>query len=323
VQLAGFNLNHLVALDALLSERHVGRAAKRLGVTQSAMSHTLRILRESLEDPLLVRVGNDMVLSPYAEEVRARLRSGLQDLESVVSGRAAFDPSTTTDTFTFATTDGVAAGFAALLYRKLSERAPLAKFRIQVIDADDLPRQLDEGGADVAFGAPGALQEGLHGEPAGGVSYSVVCRREHPVIKKRLSLAQYCKVPHAMLSITGEGPSFVDHLLERQGMSREVRVRVPFLIALGEVVASADLIASVPSVVAEFMCDLWPLKMLPFPLPLPPVEGALVWHPRFDADPAHRFFRELVKETARELTHEDGEPRFERQAGRRVEERRH
>ena len=85
MQLASLNLNHLVALDALFAERHVGRAAARMGVTQSAMSHTLRSLRELMSDPLLVRVGNAMVLTPAAEEAQVKLSRGLRDLESVVS----------------------------------------------------------------------------------------------------------------------------------------------------------------------------------------------------------------------------------------------
>ena len=105
LRLSTLNLNQLVALDALIVERHVGRAAQRMGVTQSAMSHTLRGLRTLLDDPLLVRVGNEMLPTPFAQQAAPRLRAGLGELEAVVSGRAAFDPSETSDTFTVALQD--------------------------------------------------------------------------------------------------------------------------------------------------------------------------------------------------------------------------
>jgi DNA-binding transcriptional LysR family regulator len=266
-----------------------------MGVTQSAMSHTLRSLRSLMNDPLLVRVGNDMVLTPYAEQTQARLQRGLTDLESVVSGRAAFDPSTITDTFTVALQDGPAAGVAAELFRELRGRAPHAKLRIQPLDSENVLGQLGDGGVDAAFVAPIINLDGLSLEPLPPMGYAVVCRRDHPVIGKKVSLAQYCKVPHAMISISGEGPSFVDHMLDKQGKSREVQVRVPYLMALAEVVASSDLVAAVPTVAADFLCELWPLKSVAFPLPFKPMAGFLAWHPRFDADPPRVFFREVVK----------------------------
>lgn len=309
MRLASLNLNQLVSLDALLAERHVGRAAARMGVTQSAMSHTLRSLRELMNDPLLVRVGNAMVLTPYAEQAQAKLRRGLGDLEAVVSGRAAFDPSTITDTFTFAVHDAAASGLVAPLFRELRSKAPRAKLRLQNLDVDNLVRQLGDGGVDIAFVGTMMPLDALSTMPVGDDGYSVMCRDDHPVIRKRLSLAQYCKVPHAMLSLSGEGPSFIDHLLREQGRSRQVEVRVPYLLSLAEVVASSDLLASVPDVVAEYVCELWPIKRFPLPLELPAGGAVLAWHPRFDADPPHVFFREIVGQVFEWVTRE-GRPSF-------------
>jgi DNA-binding transcriptional LysR family regulator len=317
VSLAGLNLNHLVALEVLLNEAHVGRAAAAMGVTQSAMSHTLRSLRELLDDPLLVRQGNRMVMTPFAEQARGRLQRGLSELEAVVSGRAAFDPTTITDTFTLGSQDGPAAGFAGPLWAALQRQAPKAQFRIQPIEPDAILEQLGHGGVDVAFVSPLVSLEGLSFTPLAGTAYAVACRQGHPhFVDKRMTLAAYCKVEHAVLSITGEGPSFVDHLLAKKGRERRVRVRVPYLMALAEVVATSDLVTALPEVVVDFLCELWPLEKKRFPLPLDPLPGFLAWHPRYDADPARTFFRELVAEVARASV-SDGRPSFKHAATRR------
>lgn len=164
VSLAAVNLNHLVALDALLAERSVGRAAARLGITQSAMSHTLRSLRELTGDPLLVRTRNAMMLTPFAEQAKGRLQRGLSDLESVVSGRAAFDPSTIGDMFTLATHDGVAAMLAAPLRAELKRRAPSAKLRIQPAESSALTSSLESGDVDVLALPPVLDLDGLEHE---------------------------------------------------------------------------------------------------------------------------------------------------------------
>jgi DNA-binding transcriptional LysR family regulator len=316
VSFAAVNLNQLVALEALLSECHVGRAADRVGVTQSAMSHTLRSLREQLDDPLLVRVGNEMAPTPHAEALRPGLQAGLAQLERVVAARAGFEPSESTRTFSIAMQDGPAAGFSGPLFSALRKRAPRASLRVQPLDPNTIDKQLERGVVDLAFTSPLATKQGLVTLALAPAPYAVISREGHPIIKKRLSLHQYCKVPHAMLSITGQGPSFVDRLLQREGRSREVVFRVPYLMGLAEVVSSSDCIASLPEVVTEFLCSLWPLRQHAFPIPLDPMPGVLAWHPRFEAEPGNRFFRELAHEVAQGSLR-DGKPSFEHATTRR------
>ena len=310
VRLAALNLNHLVALDALLQERSVSQAATTMGVTQSAMSHTLRSLREMLGDPLLVRVGNDMLLTPFAEQTRAKLRRALGDLEAVVSGRAAFEPSTITDTFTIATHDGTAAVFSAPLVREMIEGAPLATLRIQPVAQDKVHEQLASGQVDVLVIPPVfKLEEGLSIEKLPPANMAVLCRTGHPRVRAKLTLAQYCALPHAMGSMTGEGPSFIDHLLAEHGRSRQVQVRTPYLMSLAEIVSSTDLLTTLPTPIAEFLSALWPLEMHPVPLKFEPGFLLMCWHPRFEADPAHVFFRGVVR-TAILSVLRDGEASF-------------
>lgn len=314
MRLSSLNLNQMVALDVLLDECHVGRAASRMGVTQSAMSHTLKSLRQLLHDPLLVRVGNTMVRTPLAEEVKDRVRRGLAELESVVSGRTAFDPESITDTFTIAANDGIASALSAPLFIELKRRAPKASLRIQLVDSEHPLEQLSSG-VDVSILPPFANLAGVTTQPIGPAGMEVVCRADHPVINKRVTLAQYCRVPHAMLTLDGEGPGLVDHLLAEHGRKRRVELRVPYLISLAEILAASDLLASVPSPIARFFCSLWPLKRLPLPVPLAPQPVFLCWHPRYEAEPAHRFFREVAHTAMLGLVR-DGRPTFDHSATR-------
>lgn len=309
MNLASVNLNQLVGLEALLRERHVGRAAQRMGVTQSAMSHTLRSLRELTGDPLLVRVGNHMVLTPFAEDALERLRRGLGELEAVVSGRAAFDPATIEDTFTLAAPDGVAAIIAGTLHAELGRRAPAARLRIQPVELDELLLRLGDGAVDAALIPPLFSDGPLQQKVLGTASVSVVCRRDHPVIHKRLSLAQYCKVPHAALSLTGDGPSYIDEILAERDLSRDIRFRVPYLVAFIEVIAGSDLVGTVPDGLAEFYCEGWPVKSFPFPLGVELAPLVLCWHPRLDDDAANAFFREVIEQAAK-LASRTGDPRL-------------
>jgi len=299
VALSALNLNQLVALQRLLHECSVGRAARSMGVTQSAMSHTLRQLRELLDDPLLVRVGNDMVATPYALEILPRLQGALGELEAIVSGRAAFDPATITDTFTLGTSDGPAGIMAGRLYADLAARAPNARLRIAPMVIDTLVQELVDGTLDAAFMPSVVPIDGLSSVPLGKATFSVVCRADHPRVKKRLTLAAYCDLPHVMVSITGEGPSFTDDLLAREGRERRIAVRVAHLIAVPGLLLESDMLHTNADPANRFLCQHWNLKSFPVPFEFPsPGDLLLVWHPRYDNEPASRFFREVVFQAA-------------------------
>ena len=308
VSLARLNLNQLVALQALLNAQGVGPAARDMGVTQSAMSHTLRQLRALLDDPLLVRIGNQMKPTPFAEEVLPRLSHALGELEAIVTGRAAFDPGTITDTFTLSTHDGVVGHLGGRLLARLRERAPQARLRVVPIATETLERDLGRGRIDAAFMPPLVPLDALCTQPIenSGVKFVVACRRGHPRVKKRVSLDTYCALPHVMVTVTGEGASFIDHMLQEQGRERDVVARVPYAFGLGDILTQSDLLATLPSIDAQLLSERWPLNIVKAPFEIPASEMMLVWHPRFDAEPASRFFREIIMEVTAELIAEHG-----------------
>ncbi|MCO4745224.1 MAG: LysR family transcriptional regulator [Proteobacteria bacterium] len=297
MNIASVNLNLLVSLDALLRERSVSRAAQRLGVTQSAMSHTLRQLRDLFEDPLLVRAGRRMVPTPRADELQPQLQAGLASLGEVLGRQGRFDPSRFTGRFTLATQDGVLAAIGAHLVPKLRREAPRAEFSV-VPSPDDLAGALESGAIDVATAPPVDIPAGLvSGEVDNATTWSVVCCPDHPL--DALDLDAYCHHPHAMVSVTGKGPGIVDHMLAPHGRTRWVSVRVPFLLVLPHVMQGTDLLATVVTPAANHFETQGLLRSFPCPIPMPKAGMQILWHERFDADPAHRWFRERVLDAMR------------------------
>ncbi|HEX6244169.1 MAG TPA: LysR family transcriptional regulator [Polyangiales bacterium] len=316
-RLAGLDLNLVVAFDALARERSATRAAARLGVTQSAVSHALRRLRELLGDPLLVRSGNAMLLTPRAEELVVPLRSGLLQLSRALSGPAAFDAATAQRAFTLASIDLFDLLAVPTLLGDVRREAPGVD--LNVVSALDrrLPERLETGEVDLAVAVqihvpgqestisstPGLVQKALFRD-------HMVCfvRAGHPVLERSaarahkvpdaLTLERYLALSHALISLGGEGPGVVDVALRERGLRRRIALRIPHFYSALTMVAASDLVLTAPSALAG-VSGAAEVVALSAPLPLPEHSVGLVWHERFNNEPGHRWLRELIAEAAR------------------------
>lgn len=293
LSLGSLNLNLLVALDALLQTRSVRRAAERLGVTQSAMSHSLRQLRTLLCDPLFVRSGNQLLVTPRASEMTLPLRQALADLHRVLTGQSTYQPSITERRFVIASTDALALTLFAPLVADLLERSPPADLVFVPLDQARLESQLSAGEIDLAVGMlqgrPGIRIESLLTQ-----RFAVLARRDHPQIGRKLDLEAYCRLPHAMVTTTGEGRSFVDEELERMGRSRRVVLRVPYFLAAPVLIARSELLLTIHRATALHFSERYPLTVHEPPFVTPESPVTLAWHERFQADPAVSWLRERV-----------------------------
>ena len=306
--LGRLDANLLVALDALLRERNVTRAARHNGISQSAMSHTLKKLRELFEDPLLVRTGREMSLTPRAEALELPLRAALDALARAVAEPEAFDPQTARRTFRIAAPDLAEMFFAPELQARL--QAIGADLRIVMLRGGADPRREHEalmtGELDLLL-APRMLGgEAFEAEmPAQGFArrsllhddWSGFVRRGHPGLGARgkLGLKAYLSGRHVMVSPTGTGPGPVDLLLAESGRRREVALRVTHFASAPLAVADSDLILTAPSSLSRLVGHL---KLACFPVPVPLAAHSIdaVWHERFHADAGHRWLRELLAE---------------------------
>lgn len=305
VHLEGLDLNLLVALRALLTERHVTRAAARVGLSQPAMSHALARLRELLGDPLLVRTPSGMRPTPRAETMRAPLERALEDIGRLIASPAPFDPRLSTRKFRIATNDYMELVLFPRLLRRLWAEAPNVDVRIINLDAH-ANEHLAEGGLDIAMGVVGQLANadsprGIRSQDLVSDSFVCVVREGHPVVKRRLSLDDFVALPHALVAPRGEGGSVVDSALARIGKKRRVAVEIPHFLVAPHVVRETDLVLTLAARIAISLAPLLGLRQLAPPLELPGFTMSMVWHERQHVDPAHVWLRDLIATVAKDL----------------------
>lgn len=303
VHLERLDLNLLVALRALLAERHVTRAARAVGLTQPAMSHALARLREALGDPLLVRSGAGMVPTARAEAMRAPLERALEDLASAVAPPAPFDPARASRRFHLAASDYVELVMLPALLARVRDEAPGIDLRVTNYDAKTT-RDLGDGKLDLAIGFRGATagaSPGLYTQRLFGDRFVCVVREGHPRVGKRLTLDTFLELPHALVSPRGESGGIVDDALALQGKRRRVAAEIPHFLVAPYVIRETDLVLTLAERVARIFVPALGLRQLPPPLELPSFSMVLLWHERQHADPAQRWLRDLVVEVARAL----------------------
>jgi DNA-binding transcriptional LysR family regulator len=303
VDLADVNLNLLVALDALLHERSVTAAARRAHVTPSAMSHSLAELRDLLGDQLLVRAGRGMALTPRAEALALPLHRVLLDAQSIVRDRAAFDPRTADRNFVIAAPDFLAVLILPELVAAIAREAPGVTVELVPSVRRGNAWLLESGELDLALGAVVDEAPGIRRLDLCTEGFACAARKDHPALDgKRLSLDAYVRTPHLLITLGDSArPTWVDEALARIGRRRRVAVRVRHFMAAPLVVARTDLLLTGPSMLIDYFARLVPLEVLPPPIALPTYAEEAYWHERFDADPAHRWLRELVRRIMRPL----------------------
>ncbi|MCB9569831.1 MAG: LysR family transcriptional regulator [Myxococcales bacterium] len=299
--LAQLDLNLLVALEVLLVERHVTRAARRLGVTQSAMSQTLQRLRDALDDPILVRRGTKMAPSPRAAALAGPLRASLHALERLVLGPPRFDPAASERIFRLAAFDVYSVSVLPRVLARLGEVAPRAAVDVVPMAMDRVYDQLRSDDLDVALMVPRSPPGDLVRAVALEDSLVSMVRADHPILAGEITPAAFVRWPHARGRVADGGPSAIDLLLEAQQLRRHVQLRLPHFLAGPALVSATDLIITMPRSLARELAPQWPVATFAPPLPQTPYTVELVWSRHVDADEGHRWFRELVLEVARGL----------------------
>jgi DNA-binding transcriptional LysR family regulator len=290
--LAAIDLNLLVVLRALLRERHVTRAAAQVGLSQSATSHALARLRDLLGDPLLVRRGHALALTPRAVRLLPALERGLSELEGAIASEPEFEPKTARRRFTIGTSDYLQALIMGPLLRKVAASAPHVDLSVVVFP--NLQELIESGGADLALSVSGLESKNASREPFFTESFVCMVRRDHPTIKRRLNMEQYLSARHVVVAPSGTPGSLVDTALAERGLERRIALRVTNFLIAPVVVSETDFINTMPARLAHQLARTYPLRLLPPPLELPSFEYCMFWDPRLEHDPAQRWLRETV-----------------------------
>jgi len=302
MNLAGVDLNLLVALDALLEERSVTRAADRVGLSQPGMSNTLARLRRLFDDPLFVRRGAEMVPTPRAEALAQPVRAALAVIAEALDQRPAFDPATDRRTFTISCSDYSVLMLIGPLVRRVAAEAP--QVTIQVLPrALDPVRALGSGAVDLIVEPPEIM--------AGATLPSVrlfedrwmCCVWEgNARVGARMTTATYTALGHLSYSMgAGQPASLADRHVAALGLERRVEFTVESFLLAPFLLQGTELVALVPARAAPHFRRTADVRLLDPPVAFPTLTEMLWWHPRHDADPAHAWLRARIAEVASSL----------------------
>lgn len=296
VDVSSVDLNLLAALDVLLRERSVTLAARRLGLGQPAVSHALARLRDLFADPLLVRSGRGMIATPRAEALREPLARLLADATRLVRHEVRFDPASSTRGFTIICPDLLATLLPRIVSR-LRRAAPHAGLEV-VHRSSDERGALEEGRADLLLGPTPAEGPGMRTRGLGRVHFGVVARRHHPGLTRggQLRAQAWTAYPHVVVRSGSTSHSLVGQALAQAGVARRVGLVVPSFLAALVTVAETDLFFAAPRELLHPLAARLDLVVCAPPIAVAPVPVAAVWHERFDAEPGHRFLRDLAGE---------------------------
>ena len=288
------DLNLLVTLDALLSEGSVARAARRLRLSPSAMSRALSRLRETTGDPLLVRAGRGLIPSPRALALRETAQRLVLEAEAVLRPEAALNLSKLSRTFTLRSSDGFVESFGAALLARIGEDTTGVTLNfLHKPDKDSAPLRdgrvdLETGVVEASLG-PEVWTQALFRDRLLGV-----VRAGHPLSEGKLTAARYLAAEHVVVSRSGTGAGAIDRPFLPADLERNDRTMVSGFSAALSLARASDLVATVPDKHTAALRA----GMVSFELPLDARDFSvsMLWHPRVDADPAHRWLRACVRD---------------------------
>ncbi|MBY3596809.1 LysR family transcriptional regulator [Rhizobium bangladeshense] len=288
------DLNLLITLDVLLTEGSVARAAERLRLSPSAMSRALARLREATGDPLLVRAGRGLVPTPRALELRERVGRIVEDGRAVLRPAAALDLGRLVRTFTLRASEGFAESFGPGLITRLGPQAPGVRLRfVQKLDKDSAP--LRDGSVDLEIGVVGeTMGPEVRAQALFRDRFIGVVRTGHPLCLNEITPSRYAAAGHIAVSRRGLDRGAIDDALDVLGLERQIATIVGGFATALALARASDLVASVPELHTAALRE--GMHSFPLPVPTPELTVSLLWHPRMDADPAHRWLRSCVRE---------------------------
>jgi len=287
------DLNLLKALDALLDEGSVTRAAQRLSLTQPAVSGMLTRLRDYFGDPLFVRTSHGMVPTLRASELSMPVKQILTDI-AILLKPMQFDPMTAELTYTLVATDYALKAVVVPLIAALKQHAPRIRIAVRSVDSERMYQQLSRGEVDLALVTPQTTPDDLHGRALYQEEYVCVARCHHPLAAaSEMTLEQFCEQEHILVSTEGRFMGVTDEALAELSLTRRVGVSVNSFLVIPDILRSTDMIAVVPSRMVPVDSDL---AIIPLPLNVPGFTKSMAWHERTHRDPAHQWIRALCVE---------------------------
>jgi DNA-binding transcriptional LysR family regulator len=300
VHLSQVDLNLFVVLEAVYREGSLTRAGQQLNLTQPAISHALKRLRDLLQDPLFVRQGPQMVPTPFTHNMIEEVRQALQILEVNVSASRNFVPESAHRNFHLSLWEYAEALILPHLLQRLTHAAPGMSITTSRVKRRDLETELANGSVDLAIDIPMTMSDRIKNKWLLNEPFVVTARCGHPAITDKLDLDTYLAQRHIQVSSRRHGPSLIDLELTRRGLRRQVFLRSQHNHTACMVVRETDMLLTLPERHAQLLnAGLVNTGLMnrvyPFPLPAPRLEAHLYWHESVENDPANRWLREEIE----------------------------
>ena len=297
-----FDLNLLVALDALLTERSVTRAGNRLNLSQPAMSGTLARLRHYFRDDLLVPIGRRMVLTPVAEGLVEPVRDILLRIRGALGSKPQFEPSTAHRHLSLSVSDYVTEILIADVLRRARDEAPHITFELRPVGRR-AGEDLESGELDFLIAPDGYVSSTQPTDVLFEDTHTCVVWRGNKSIGTSLTLDEYLNLGHVVVNLAGAEPpsNYDEQFLRRSNLKRRVEVSVPAFSLAPKFIVGTGRATTLTTRLAAKYAETLPLRLIPLPVPMPPMVELLQWHKVREYDPAHHWFRRLLKDVVRTL----------------------
>ncbi|VCU71006.1 HTH-type transcriptional regulator SyrM 1 [Pigmentiphaga humi] len=288
------DLNLLVVFNQMLIERKVSGTAEKLGLTQPAVSNALNRLRKLLGDELFLRTTRGMEPTPYARQLAEPIARALGTIQDTLNFRSSFDPAASNRRFTLAVTDIGEIYFLPRLMEAAARIAPGVSINTVRNTTIHLKDEMETGQVDLAIGLLPQLKAGFFQRRLFTQKYVCLYRRGHELDGQRLTLDAFRQAEHVVAVSAGTGHGMVDEFMQKKGIARKVRLTVPHFVAIGHILQTTDMIATVPERYADQCLEPFGLKAAAHPVALPKIGIHLFWHAKYHREPSNQWLRNLI-----------------------------
>jgi DNA-binding transcriptional LysR family regulator len=297
MDLKDVDLNLLLVFHHLLIERRVSVVAEKLGVTQPGVSNALKRLRLLLGDELFLRTSRGMEPTPYATQLAEPIGSALRTIHDSLNEVSTFDPPTSTRKFTLGMSDIGEIHLLPRLMETLAVYAPSVSISTVRNTMVNLQDEIEAGRVDLAIGLLPQLKSGYFQRRLFKQRYVCMFRKGHALDKQGLTVEEFAQADHVIVISGGTGHAIVEQSIEREGIKRNIRLTVPHFVAVGHILSTSNMIATVPERYAMECAVPFGLKYAQHPVALPEVDINVFWHAKFHKDPASQWMRGIIFDT--------------------------
>jgi DNA-binding transcriptional LysR family regulator len=297
MELKDVDLNLMLVFHELMMEKRVSAVAVKLGLSQPAVSNALKRLRTLLGDELFQRTSKGMEPTPYANQIAEPIAYALSAIHSSLNEKYSFDPNTSERTFTLGVTDIGEIYFLPRLMDLLATVAPHVTVSSVRNTSVNLRDEMEAGHVDLAIGLLPQLKAGFFQRRLFHQPYVCMFRAGHALDGPALTVEQFCAADHVVVVAAGTGHADMDATIEKKGIKRRVKLTVPHFVAVGHILATTDLVSSVPERFARACVAPFNLRYLPHPVVQAPIDINLFWHAKYHRDPGNQWLRGVIFDT--------------------------